>query len=37
VTGYGFTELEAVTELAERLAAVIEQISKQVNHQKGTT
>jgi hypothetical protein len=35
VTGYGFTELEAVTELAERLAAVIEQISKQVNNLKG--
>lgn len=29
-TGYGATELEAVIELAERLAGVIEQISRQM-------
>jgi len=27
-TGYGYTELEAVTELAEKLAAVIGELSK---------
>lgn len=27
-TGYGFTELEAVTELAEKLAALISELSK---------
>lgn len=27
-TGYGYTELEAVTELAEKLAAVISELSK---------